>query len=184
MCGCTCKRLCWNCTLHNSCAQARHAAGVWTHSPAAQQCWESTGKSSGCQVLLTLMSGYLIHEARISSWTQMLWGGMETNAKYSHFLTYVMHSFEGRDCRRVAKVTALAALLKPVNWRSQGVKSIMGTGTSVTVLLHVIHQFKTGQREVQHWRTSAAIWHWQQPSKLWLRSGNRATVSDCCPPSG
>lgn len=73
----------------------------------------------------------------------------------------------GTRLRRVAKVTALAALLKPVNWRSQGVKSIMVTGTSVTVLLHVIHQFKTGQREVQHWRTSAAIWHWQQPSKLW-----------------
>lgn len=107
-----------------------------------------------------------VHEARISRWTQMLWGGgIKCQALTFSHLRYAF--LWGTRLWPVAKVTSLAALLNPVNWRSQGVKSIMGTGTSVTVLLHVIHQFKTGQREVQHWRTSAAIWHWQQPSKPW-----------------
>lgn len=126
VCGCTCKRWCWN----NGFVQNHLTAGVWTHSPAAQQCWESTRKISGCRVPLPLMSGYLIQEARVSSWTQMVWGGMELTDHCSQFLTYVEHSAEVRECAALLRCQHYKAA--PLNLQTvkvRGVKPILTTGS-------------------------------------------------------
>lgn len=81
VCGSTSKRWCGSCTLYNNCAITHVTAGVWTHVPVEQPCWTGTRNSSVCQIPLS-KSEYLTSERLPHSWTQMLWGRMELNAKF------------------------------------------------------------------------------------------------------
>lgn len=126
MCGCTCKRWCWNCILHYRCAQTHLTAGVCTHSHVESQQGKAPTVSSRylrCQDV-SCPADHRCCDGGSGIKYQVL---LEKKAK--HFLTYVMHSFE--VCESSVFLRWCHYQAAPLTlWTIWGLKLILMTETS------------------------------------------------------
>lgn len=142
VCGCTCKRWCWNFTLHNSFVKIL-TAGVWKHSPVfkinKENLWLSVPTTSNVRI-----SHPGSQDIQLNTHGVRRDGTKGQLLRFSH-LCYTF--LWGTRVCCLAKLLALnGAPVKPVNWKVQGCETHHDDWNRCHVLLPVINQFKTGQQ--------------------------------------